>query len=467
MREIIIDENYFATPKTMVLGNSGEVASRKIKVIQPEVDGASCYIARFSVKNGSVFETEITDGVFTVPAVVLYEVGEGYMQWVARDTAGQLIAKSDLISYSVLRSLSDETTPVPVVEDTESAVSQIKEAYETAVHGLEQLNGYGTIAEVVQARRSAISNEICSSLAERIDYDITQLQSAIESGTAIDDLEISGGIINSNRGNSIYDDTGNRRGLLALGVGNTASGQYSVAMGGGNTASGQYSVAMGGSNNASDTYSVAIGGGNTASGDASVAMGSNNTVSSSNSVAMGSSNTVSSSSSVAIGGGNKAFSSHSVAMGGGNTASGSHSVAMGGGNTASGEFSVAMGVGNTASSMNSVAIGGGNKASGQYSVAMGQSNTANVDNQTVIGRYNAPDSTEEGEVQHAFIIGNGNSTESGATHLSNAMTVDWDGNLIMSGDVTATDTNKETISLLNIYNRLKNIEERLSALETT
>ena len=383
MREIFIDENYFATPKTIVLGNSGEVASRKIKVIQPEVEGASCYIARFSVGNGSVFETEITDGIFTVPAVVLYEMGEGYMQWVARDVSGQLIAKSDLISYSVLRSLSDETTPVPVVEDTESAVSQIKEAYETAVHGLEQLNGYGTIAEVVQARRSAISNEICSSLAERIDYDITQLQSAIESGTAIDDLEISGGIINSNRGNSIYDATGNRRGLLALGVGNTASGQYSVA------------------------------------------------------------------------------------MGGGNTTSGSHSVAMGGGNTASGEFSVAMGVGNTASSMNSVAIGGGNKASGQYTVAMGQSNTANADNQTVIGRYNAPDSTEEGEVQHAFIIGNGNSTESGATHLSNAMTVDWDGNLIMSGDVTATDTNKETISLLNIYNRLKNIEERLSALETT
>lgn len=186
MREIIIDENYFATPKTMVLGNSGEVASRKIKVIQPEVEGASCYIARFSVKNGIVFETEITDGVFTVPAVVLYEMGEGYMQWVARDTAGQLIAKSDLISYSVLRSLSDETTPVPVVEDTESAVSQIKEAYETAVHGLEQLNGYGTIAEVTHARHSSKSDEIFDSLSARLASDFekcvdkSQLDAAIQ-----------------------------------------------------------------------------------------------------------------------------------------------------------------------------------------------------------------------------------------------------------------------------------------------
>lgn len=382
MRELIIDENYFATPKAIVLGNSGEVASRKIKVIQPEVNGVTCYIARFSVQNGNVFETEITDGIITVPAVVLYEMGEGYMQWVARDSAGQLIAKSDLISYSVLRSLSDETTPVPVVEDTESAVSQIKEAYETAVHGLEQLNGYGTIAEVVQARRSAISNEICSSLTERIDYDITQLQSAIESGTAIDDLEISGGIINSNRGNSISGENGSH-GLIAMGGGNTASGFFSVAIGSGNTVSGGSSVAMGAANTVSEGYSVAMGNDNTVSGG------------------------------------------------------------------------------------NSVAMGGGNTASASCSVAMGLRNTANVDSQTVIGRFNAPDSTEEGEVQHAFIIGNGNSTESGATHLSNAMTVDWDGNLIMSGDVTATDTNKETISLLNIYNRLKNIEERLSALETT
>ena len=182
MREIIIDEHYFATPKTMVLGNSGEVASRKIKVIQPEVEGAYCYIARFSVGNGSVFETEITDGTFTVPAVVLYEMGEGYMQWVARDVSGQLIAKSDLISYSVLRSLSDETTPVPVVEDTESAVSQIKEAYETAVHGLEQLNGYGTIAEVTQARRSSFSDEVFGSLGERLDSDFQAVIDAI--GTA-------------------------------------------------------------------------------------------------------------------------------------------------------------------------------------------------------------------------------------------------------------------------------------------
>lgn len=170
MMTINIDENYFATPKTMVLGNSGEVASRKIKVIQPAVEGASCYIARFSV-SGIVYETEIVDGVITVPAVVLYEIGEGYMQWVARDSAGQLIAKSDLISYSVLRSLSDETTPIPAVEDTESALSRINDAYQHAIEGIRQLDGYEVVAEIAEARTAAKTAGTYGSLSERLAAD--------------------------------------------------------------------------------------------------------------------------------------------------------------------------------------------------------------------------------------------------------------------------------------------------------
>lgn len=446
MRELIIDENYFATPKTMVLGNSGEVASRKIKVTQPEVNGATCYIARFSVQNGNVFETEITDGIITVPAVVLYEMGEGYMQWVARDTAGQLIAKSDLISYSVLRSLSDETTPVPVVEDTESAVSQIKEAYETAVHGLEQLNGYGTIAEVVQARRSAISNEICSSLTERIDYDITQLQSAIESGTIIDDLEISGGIINSNSDNSIYLD-GGRFGLIAMGKKNTASGDLSIAIGYGNTASGSKSAAIGQNNNADGPYAFAVGLNNKTSGNRPVAIGGNNTAYQG---------------SVAIGNGNTANNS-SVSIGASNTASKTYSMSLGCNNKISSAYSYALGKENTIEpyAYHSVAIGDLNSINGEYAFTIGHYLTTNVDGQTVIGRYNDYSSDSTGN--SVFVIGNGTDT----SNRSNAMTVDWNGNLNVSGNVTATMTDGSTISLIDIYSKIGLIEEQLASLVTS
>ena len=245
-------------------------------------------------------------------------------------------------------------------------------------------------------------------------------------------LGISGGITNLNGDNSIYDIDGNRRGLLAFGRDNTASGSYSVAMGDGNTASASCSVALGSNNKAFGHFSSAMGGGNTASGT--------------NSSAMGASNTASGTNSVAIGGGNTAFGMNSVAMGAGNTASSSSSIAMGGGNTASGSYSVAM--------------GGGNTASGEYSVSIGKGLIAVGDYQTALGKCNIDET--EFDMRNLFVLGNG----TGATNRSNAMAVDAAGNLNMNRDVVANAFGDSPISLVELSNRIGLIEEKLAKLTT-
>lgn len=68
----------------------------------------------------------------------------------------------------------------------------------------------------------------------------------------------------------------------------------------------------------------------------------------------------------------------------------------------------------------------------------GLGNISTGDHQHVQGKFNTPDA------QKAFIIGNGSVTE-GTITRSNAMTVDWYGNMVLAGDVTVGAIN-DTIS---------------------
>ena len=113
----------------------------------------------------------------------------------------------------------------------------------------------------------------------------------------------------------------------------------------------------------------------------------------------------------------------SIAIGQTTTASGDFSLATGTGTTASASLSTAMGGSTTASGQGSVAMGESTIASGRNSFAVGQTTTASGQAQTAIGKYNIAD----GSNTYAFIIGNGTSTR------SNALTVDWLGDLSASG----------------------------------
>lgn len=153
-----------------------------------------------------------------------------------------------------------------------------------------------------------------------------------------------------------------------------------------------------------------------------------------------------------------------------NVASGKASIASGLSCKATGEYSIAMGVGSEASHAGSISIGFGNHAlnthtvaigdacvsKGRNSICIGERLQANGENQSVLGKRNIIDYSNK----YAFIIGNGD-----ATTLSNALTLDWYGKLWTAGDVTATDSSGNNVSLCEVKTLLENILERVEKLE--
>lgn len=128
------------------------------------------------------------------------------------------------------------------------------------------------------------------------------------------------------------------------------------------------------------------------------------------------------------------FLSH--AEGGLSIASGEQAHAEGGGTTASGTISHAEGSGTVASGTASHAEGEETSASGWASHAEGFGTIAKCWAQTAIGMYNSPDSGYTGSNKkgtYIFLIGNGSE---GAP--SNALTVDWSGNVKAAGYVRDT-----------------------------
>ena len=173
--------------------------------------------------------------------------------------------------------------------------------------------------------------------------------------------------------------------------------------------------------NASGENALALGISTTASGKASVAAGQNSIASGRSSFAFGEKTTGKDPT----------------------TASGLMSFAFGLSSTASGGLAIAGGQLSEANATASVAIGNGVKATGRTSV--------------VIGQYNVPDDnpvdTSHGSGARKYLLTVGNGTADNAR--SNALTVDWSGNLVTSGTLTigsTTVTEAQLISLLALLN---------------
>ena len=126
---------------------------------------------------------------------------------------------------------------------------------------------------------------------------------------------------------------------------------------------------------------------------------------------------------------NSAVGNYSVSVGHANVATGFCAYVEGWGNDSTGLASHAEGHNSDAIGNYSHAGGFGGYASGEGSFSSGFNTRAESDYQTVIGKYNTPDSNNT----YCFIIGNGRSS---APYTSNALTVDWSGNLIARGGAT-------------------------------
>jgi hypothetical protein len=196
---------------------------------------------------------------------------------------------------------------------------------------------------------------------------------------------------------------------FAEGYRTTASGFGSHAEGSGTTASGRNAHAEGTNTAASDDSAHAEGSDTVASGGLSHAEGYSTTAS--------------------------GFGSHTEGYN--TTADGSYSHAEGYNTTAGGGVSHAEGYGAIASGGVSHAEGYYTIASGTYSHADGFYSTANHRSQHVFGEYNAlDDSSAEATVRGNYveIVGNGTNSSS----RSNARTLDWSGNEVLSGTIEAT-----------------------------
>ena len=128
-----------------------------------------------------------------------------------------------------------------------------------------------------------------------------------------------------------------------------------------------------------------------------------------------------------------------IASGDSSHAEGMYSTATGSASHAEGAYTVVNGDSSHVEGFNTAASGDSSHAEGQDSVASGDySHAQNVgtiaasDNQTALGAYNVADANNA----YAVIVGNGTS---GSTR-SNALTVDWQGNVECAGTINPTAT---------------------------
>lgn len=144
----IDSETYFAYPQHIIIGHRGDVRVRQLVFDADVIAGISQYYVRFLIPDGeTVYENALQNVTGSdekhrfmcdVPAAVTALTGEGYLQWVARTSTGTTIAKSDMVRFTVLESVSDETEPIPTPETTEAAVDRVEKAAEDAIKAAEE-----------------------------------------------------------------------------------------------------------------------------------------------------------------------------------------------------------------------------------------------------------------------------------------------------------------------------------------
>lgn len=128
--KLIISKNRHKVYKDFSsIGYLGECNSRTIYVTQPKVDDADSYCLRLTYSDNVTIDVPIVDNKILITASLLREVGEIECQWIASKSNGttyDLIAKSQVFSLQIERSVSDETSSIPPVDFTISTFDKIK-----------------------------------------------------------------------------------------------------------------------------------------------------------------------------------------------------------------------------------------------------------------------------------------------------------------------------------------------------
>ena len=225
------------------------------------------------------------------------------------------------------------------------------------------------------------------------------------------------------------------------------SGNNSLIANMGAYASGKDASAFGSGSKATGAQSVAFGLVSVASGDQSAVFGTGCKATAYDAVATGI--------------GTEATNYYTFATGYKSKATGGVAFAEGQQNTASGNMSHASGASTTASGTCSFASGNTTTASGKNAFSGGLGTIANHKSQSAFGEYNIADPSSEADDargNYVEIVGNGTADNA----RSNARTLDWSGNEVLSGGLTVgsagltigstTITEAQLISLLTTLN---------------
>lgn len=176
----------------------------------------------------------------------------------------------------------------------------------------------------------------------------------------------------------------------------------------------------------------------TVEGESSVVLGTNSEATNFGAIAIGGQNRATGGRAIAIGSYTAATGTQATALGVDTLASGIYSFVTGKGSRATNESSTAMGYSTTCDGVAATTLGSSSYANGWGAMSSGIATKAYGMGQHVFGAYNIPDENIDNHSdkrEHLMIVGNGNSST-----LSNAYTLDWNGNGWYQGNVEVDGT---------------------------
>lgn len=116
--QITIEEaTYYAVTDCRILAIQGEANTRSVHFTYPAVSGAEQYFLRVQLPESLIYDLPITENTVVLPASVTGYAGIVPIQWIAKNSTGSVIAKSQLIPSIVKPSIQGDTAALPTPEE--------------------------------------------------------------------------------------------------------------------------------------------------------------------------------------------------------------------------------------------------------------------------------------------------------------------------------------------------------------
>lgn len=116
--QITIEEaTYYAVTDCRILAMQGEANTRSVHFTYPAVSGAEQYFLRVQLPESLIYDLPITENTVVLPASVTGYAGIVPIQWIAKNSTGSVIAKSQLIPSIVKPSIQGDASALPTPEE--------------------------------------------------------------------------------------------------------------------------------------------------------------------------------------------------------------------------------------------------------------------------------------------------------------------------------------------------------------